>query len=514
MNKKIIKAVVGGLLAALIIISMMWAIMKPTDTSEENREVIIERVKQGVKLVVCCNDISQVNGTKRGALLHSGTAFVINHDGYMVTNAHVASRPINPDGTGGVRPLKPNEKLYIIYLKGNSIVVQNVHVIHLEPSKDLALLKVDNPDDSLKPLPLGRKPADSQEVIALGYPGIYDNKGKLNEIWWDKVIWKHIKNSSNFLTDKITIPSVTQEMKDLMKVVTVTGNATTVRNAENLMTGMGIDASLQRITHTATLYGGMSGGPLVNRKGEVVGVDYGGKNNDNALNVSISVTELKDLLEKLEGPGFYLTGDPDSVMRTLRSYINKAKPYEIAMAILGLVLCVGAVFTLGLLVLRRKPARQRPHVVPVPSPVSAPAPGPNMDDGVTRPLNAAESRDEDAKTMVFNGDGGKLVLTGTDPNGRALRFEVSEEQLKNKRSILMGSQRATCGVCLPYRYVSRQQARLIYKLDAGGDGCLYIKDENATNTTKVNGKPINTEYPLYDGDAITMGPITLTLGIE
>lgn len=514
MNKKLIMAVGAGILAALVIVFCLRAFSEKGGSGIGNPN--IARAAEGVKLVLVCTDGGKLKG--------SGTAFCLNDEGYLVTNAHVVCEE-KPDKT--LEKLGPGKSLYICYEKKvnniREVVVQQAIIEGVDVSKDLAWLRVEPDRSCLKPLALGNSPESGQFITALGFPAKFDVEDTLFNELWVNVIFQKIKENRKFLKKKISVPwSV--ELGDFMKVVTQGGHVSVVKNADKLYTGQGSDATSRLITHTAPISHGMSGGPVVDEMGRVVGITYGGKEE---LNRAVDVQELKHLLriKKADKPGFYITGDPDGLLRRLRAYLSVARPYEVALAGVGAVLCLGALSTLCVLMFRHGGSSGRSRR-PVSVRVSSPAPvrprgmaSPEnnpLDQDKTVPFGAAPGREEATMPFAPGPDGAacRLVLKGTDPDGGALRFAVTEEELKSKRSLLMGSKRASCDICLPYPYISRQQARLIYRMDASGQGCLFLKDENATNTTRVNGSPVKAEYPLYPGDRITMGPVTLELEVE
>ncbi len=60
---------------------------------------------------------------------------------------------------------------------------------------------------------------------------------------------------------------------------------------------------------------------------------------------------------------------------------------------------------------------------------------------------------------------------------------------------------ATNDIVIPGQYISRQHATLIHK-----DGYYYIADNNSANGVKVNGKKINMQERITNGEKVSFGP--------
>lgn len=88
----------------------------------------------------------------------TGSGFVWDDNGNVVTNFHVVQAAIQ--GGGGAR----------VALSDNS--VWNARLVGAEPSKDIAVLKIDAPRDRLKPIPIGESHdlQVGQKVFAIGSP--------------------------------------------------------------------------------------------------------------------------------------------------------------------------------------------------------------------------------------------------------------------------------------------------------------------------------------------------------
>lgn len=533
MNKKTLISVGAGLLVAIVIIFTFWAPGESSTTALPSAKVM-ERAKESVKLVLKCRKVSE-SGIGPDNVLWTGSAFVINDQGCLITNAHVAGSQDENNNT--IQPSKL-EILYVVYekqLRNRKVVVlQKATVEHMDISRDLAWIRVTPDRTNLRPLALAEAAVAGQGVTALGFPGVYDAEHRRNDLITEALI-NQILKERKYMGDRIEL-EWTSALGDLLNVVTVGGSVSEVRRGGSLHTGQGQDATCRIITHTAGIHSGMSGGPLINAQGQVVGVTFGAhmaevvtdngerldkpiKTNVPLLNRAIDVAELRHFLtsQAPDGELLYVPGDPDSLLRRIRAHLNAAQPYEVALAAVGAVLSIGAVITLLFLLTSRRGGGQAVRPTGVPTGANPPV-STALDNEPTLPLGEAEVKTIPFPSAAAAGGSGaaelSVVLSGKDPDGNPLRFRFTESELKDKRTLLIGSRKRSCHVYLPFDYVSRQQARLIYEQDSAGNGLLFLSDENATNTTRINGTPVHSKCPLEPGDKITMGSVTLNLSIE
>lgn len=193
----------------------------------------------------------------------SGSGFAIGDPKkkveYIVTNAHVIL-----DGFGD----QGNLRIYFSYAQ-NDYVVPTIYKVDKE--KDIAVLKLPEPTDKRTALVLCRSEnVDmNSEVSALGYPYTSDMLGD---------------NSKYDIND-----------------VTVTRGVISREYYENQYTrGMyQIDAYINH---------GNSGGPLVNAKGEVVGINTVGIEGDGSVNGAIKIDELTNIISR-DQVGYVLSTD-------------------------------------------------------------------------------------------------------------------------------------------------------------------------------------------------------------
>ncbi|WP_353423030.1 trypsin-like peptidase domain-containing protein [Christensenella massiliensis] len=231
----------------------------------------------------------------------TGSGFAIGTDTpveYIITNYHVID-----EMTGAC-----------MISFGNYTVVNATVAVSL-PDRDLAILKLDEPISSMKPLPLysGEPSAlAGEQVYALGFPGVADD----------------LFERSNSVRDDVTMTD---------GIISAVKPSYSFGTGERTVTGLQINVALNH---------GNSGGPLVNGEGIVVGVNTIGSAVDSNLNGAVCISEL---LSTLDAKGI--------------SYLSSASPVASATAknpwlipaVIAAAVCAAVVILLA--VRRRKKTR-------------------------------------------------------------------------------------------------------------------------------------------------------------
>lgn len=253
----IVVALISSIAGSVLTFNMMKD--KPVDGSAEQKNVKVintgETKKQNVYQAVAEKASPSVVGivtetTKtddffnvKEAVQGSGTGFVVDKRGYILTNAHVV-------GDGHVKTVK------VIYDEGKTTVGK---VLWYDTTLDLAIVKVDV--KGLVPAELG----DSDKVtvgdiaIAIGNP---------------------------LGTDLMT--SVTQGI--------ISGLNRDVSTENTNMSGL--------LQTDASINPGNSGGPLLNQEGQVIGINTVKANADN-LGFAIPINTAKMIVQKVIEDGTY-----------------------------------------------------------------------------------------------------------------------------------------------------------------------------------------------------------------
>jgi S1-C subfamily serine protease len=148
-----------------------------------------------------------------------GSGFVLNERGEIATNAHVVT-------TGEGRAIRKASEVYVAFADGNEVAAK---IVGFDPNADVALLRIDPSGLTLRPLPLG-----TAEDLRVGSP-------------------------------VAAIGSPFGEPQSLsVGVVSATDRSITSLTGFEIAGAIQTDAAINR---------GNSGGPLVNAKGEVLGIN-------------------------------------------------------------------------------------------------------------------------------------------------------------------------------------------------------------------------------------------------
>jgi len=213
-------------------------VVQPVSVSTGSIGDLVEAARPSV--VSVRQEVTQTGpngGTTRGQA--SGTGFVLSADGYIVTNNHVIAEGDSP---------------VVTFADGTS---EPATIVAGDPSRDLAVLRVDRTD--LVPLAVG----DSEEVrlgdqlIAVGYA--LDLNGE---------------------------PSVTAG------ILSAKNRSITEESGAQLVNLLQTDTAINP---------GNSGGPLLNGRGEVVGINTAIAGQAQNIGFAIAISPVMDVIESLRG---------------------------------------------------------------------------------------------------------------------------------------------------------------------------------------------------------------------
>ncbi len=493
-NKKPACRVISLLLAVMMVVLLMFTAV--ISVSAENTAV--NDVKNSILQVRMFYTKDNVKYP-----IYSGTSFLINED-TILTCSHV----VNIDSTlkdildkvedGNYKPASVGYEVVV-----NKDVTIRANLKNQSIEDDFAILTLSEPIGNRTIV----KIADSDEVkstdqvFALGFPGTIATTQSTN-----------------------------------------TYTASDVTVTEGIVQKVGEVEGTDRIISAADVSEGVSGGPLVDANGAVVGInqsylvrydrtlvgDVTANNTGNYYSVAMhQVTDVLDALNIKWTPADKTVPEtqPDETKaeetkaeetlaptqpETLPTNVNPGGgPNWIVIAIIVLVVILIAVVVIIIVVVSKKnkgnkPPKGgntpptgggRPMTPPVQPPYNRP-PTP-VGSAPTMPTN-----DGAGETSVLNdGAGETTVLGGNQATGFALVRKSNNERITiNKPEFTIGKERRRVDYCIANNNsVSRVHAKLKVR-----GGVCYISDLGSTNCTFVNGVKLspNQEIALKKGDKV------------
>lgn len=337
----------AGILAAILIFGMaqgIWFI--PAQASGFKTEV-----KDSVAVVAVLE--SNIDGTI--ALKGWGTCFFVGNpkEGaeYLITNHHVIELFLERGKGEYVEAMVDGEQVifkYIVRVYYDSKNYDEAYVVDYNKSKDIALLKLAAPTNEKKAIPLCSPTEDmvGSTVYCVGYPGLSEN---------------------------LYIDAVSSWGKSDMSVTTGTiGRFVTT-------SGTGV----RRIQTDAAIQHGNSGGPMVNGKGSVIGINTAYVGNEYEINYyAVSIDEAISMLNA-NGVSFVTESDMKKGNLFGKLTSNPKLLIIICVAAAGVVLLVAVLAVIGRKgksksvaagsTEGRSPAQPQADVIPMPVQPAAPA---------------------------------------------------------------------------------------------------------------------------------------------
>jgi serine protease Do len=128
-----------------------------------SEEMIFSKRKNGVLIIGKLSSTDPGNSKSTNFDL-VGTAFAISADGTCVTNFHVLKNIIRPDAEEGKK-----DSVYFIITNDKKVYFIN-KVMAFSKNNDLAIFKVDMPEDSLHPIPFGKPANIGATVYCISHP--------------------------------------------------------------------------------------------------------------------------------------------------------------------------------------------------------------------------------------------------------------------------------------------------------------------------------------------------------
>lgn len=395
-----------------------------------------------------------------------GTGFVINRDGYVITNFHVVDT--------SRLPVPADAKVRFVVPDGDWKQLRSVVVKETFPQLDLAIVQVQGlsrPPVKLSEVDPSASPKKGEKVFAVGFPGAAD------------------ASAGSALYSTLTSGLVGKVFQ-----------------------GRGSETQTERpvIQHEAGISPGSSGGPLFNDCNEVVGVNTFvatsrfeiSREGDRVVARGAAVSgvyyspHISSLIAVLKQKGIAFTGT-DVICRA-------ARPGQDPMIFvyIGVAVVLAAV---SLLLALRKPRERVVKVVETYSQMLRR----KGHEGTSGGIAARKARSAQPEAPTLQGKP-LWVLTGSDGAGKAVRFTLTDVQLgRSKQGLVIGRQQGTSDLVLLDESVSRRHARVVLE----PDGSLSIEDLGSANGTRLNGQLLGegSREPIPEGARIEFGDVSMTL---
>lgn len=249
---------IGSMLMVLVLV--LFCAM-PVCASEFKQEVL--------ESIVYVEEDIVIDGEYIGAA--RGTGFFVGKKGqdpqYLVTNYHVIEAFVY---AGGGQP-DSQSRLYVAFDQND---VEEAYVVEYNDKMDVALLRLAKATSKRKPLTIEGTYSVGGQVYAVGFPGLSDEV---------------INATSSFSMDDASVTSGT-----INRILTESG------------TGRRL------IQMDAPIFGGNSGGPLVDANGNVIGVNTMKAAESENMSYAVSMEEVMPILDHNNVPYDYVdSSQPD-----------------------------------------------------------------------------------------------------------------------------------------------------------------------------------------------------------
>lgn len=395
----------------------------------------------------------------------TGTGFVISSDGHIATNHHVV----------GDAPW-----VVVAVVLEENIRSFQAEVIFADMGLDMAIVRARELRAPALPL-AAELPSKGSNVFAMGFPGQSDVNEAAREL----------------MKFCVANPSGTASLDSpLRQALSVSVQRGAYQNEVfySWFSAFGETEAtddprswkkLKIIQHSAPINKGNSGGPLLNERGEVIGINTAVlADRMNALPLAGSIVELIDVIEE----------------KAIKARIATSQPFDIK--IIALAVALVALTAVSVLLFRRL------RSLSVPETVAPAVEGENLSAVSMVSKATTPRRPKPSPAPSTPGDPVSYELSG---GGFRLDLDASRLSREGDR-VRIGRNRRESDAILNHESISKCHAAIFRRGKS-----LYLEDCASSNGTKVNGEALGKEVKaikLKDNDQVTLGDVTLRFSVR
>ena len=386
-----------------------------------------------------------------------GSGFVVSARGYVVTNYHVV------DGSNNI------ECLIKI---GSQAYLRKARVVGVKQSADLAILKVESMPE-VKPMVVGvYKPVSSQEVMAIGFPRyLFDGI---------RPLIRRLKENGD--------ARVSEKERDELDPATSLGNIIKIQKYSDSRN------NFDAITHDATISGGNSGGALIDKAGNVIGINVAVGRTKGPIKVNYNYAiRSSELIQFAGQQGIKLL--TTSQEPQIASPSADTGPKNLSLIKTLLISIALLVIVLFVLVLRK------PRTVIVNSVSRLTKLGKPTNSPQVSPAKRSMASTHSPRKIAI----GDMYLRGRDVEGRSFEFIFNLQKIRaSSGRLIIGRNPNLCQLQLRHDSVSGQHATITEK-----KGLIYVEDRNSGNGTYVNDHylKLGETVLIKPGDHLVLGEV-------
>ncbi len=249
------------------------------NTSDQEKD---QRLADVIGLVVCGDEITYADGSRKESARSTGSCFAVTRDGFLITNQHVVKATEESKRSSRRQELEATLKITIrpkIWVFFGRADKYEAEIRHVSGDFDMAILKIERKTQTYL-APSNADPdsfARGSPVIACGFPGV------------DRVATTFSEQVVRDLVSLRTRGVVENQFPDKAFDFSIRKGIINVRPLLFRYPEWQRDA--QCLQHDAHIFGGNSGGPLISEDGSVIGINTIGRiDSKEALKTNYSVT--------------------------------------------------------------------------------------------------------------------------------------------------------------------------------------------------------------------------------